>query len=141
MKVKQAAQLNWLTEKERLVASRFVEKVSERFASQLISVVLFGSRARGQAAPDSDMDVLVVLSGADLKIRQEIRYLAVEVWLEHGIYLSTRVWSESHWHKVAESRTLLYQNVCRDGIDLLKLFSITPRKTTPSPPLGESGEF
>jgi predicted nucleotidyltransferase len=113
--------LNHLTGIERQTAIAFVEKVRQQFDTELISAILFGSRARGEAEPDSDMDVLVVMSSADPTIRKEIRHLAVEVWLEHGIYLSTRVWSEAHWHKLADLQTFLYQNICRDGIDLLEL--------------------
>jgi predicted nucleotidyltransferase len=81
--------------------------------------LLFGSRARGEAEPDSDIDGLVVMSSAEPEIRREIRHLAMEVWLEHDIYLSTRVWSEAHWRKLRELGTLLYQNIRRDGISLL----------------------
>ena len=37
----------------------FVDKVVERFKP--IAVILFGSLARGQAGPDSDIDLVVVL--------------------------------------------------------------------------------
>jgi predicted nucleotidyltransferase len=114
-----------LTDQERQVAMEFVEKVRQRFDGQLVSAVLFGSRARGEAEPGSDMDVAVVMSSADSEIRKEIRYLAVEVWLRHGIYLSTRVWSQAHWRKLEELRTSLYQNICKDGINLLELLPAT----------------
>jgi predicted nucleotidyltransferase len=113
--------LNCLTAKERRAATEFVEKVRQRFDGQLIAAVLFGSRARGEAEPDSDMDVLVVMSSAGPEIRKEIRHLAVEVWLEHDIYLSTRVWSQVHWRRLEELKTLFYQNIHRDGINLLEL--------------------
>ncbi|MFQ5614537.1 MAG: nucleotidyltransferase domain-containing protein [Anaerolineae bacterium] len=108
-----------LTGKERQVALEFVERVRQRFDGQLLSALLFGSRARGEAKPDSDMDVLLVMSRADPEVRKEIRYLAVELWLEHDIYLSTRVWSQAHWRKLEELQTLLYRNIRQDGINLL----------------------
>lgn len=114
-----------LTDKERQVASEFVEKLQQRFDGQLRSVILFGSRARGEAQADSDMDVLVVLSSAGPEVRREVRGLAVEVWLEHDIYLSTRIWSQEHWQELGELQTLLYQNIQRDGINLLELSPVT----------------
>ena len=39
---------------------------------------------------------------------------------EHGIYLSTRVWSRAHYRKLEKLQTLLYRNIQRDGIDLLE---------------------
>jgi hypothetical protein len=41
-----------------------------------------------------------------------------EVWLKYGIYLSTRVWSQEHWQKLARLRTHLYRNIQQDGIAL-----------------------
>ena len=111
--------LHQLTDREQRVVAEFVGRMRQRFDGQLIAVVLFGSRARGEAEPDSDMDVLVVMSDDDLEIRKEIRYLAVEVWLEHGIYLSTRVCSMAHWHRLEELQTLFFQNIHQDGISLL----------------------
>ena len=119
--MKDYSQLGRITEKEQQAAKDFLEKVRQRFDGQLLSAVLFGSRARGEAEPDSDMDILVVMASDDLKTREEIRYLAVEVLLDHDIYLSTRVWSEAHWHELARLQTELYRNICRDGIDILEL--------------------
>lgn len=125
MNMQQENRLDHLTDKERQIVMEFVERVRQRFDGQLISVVLFGSRARGEAELDSDMDVLVVMSNAAPEIRKEIRHLAVEVWLEHDIYLSTRVWSRAHWRKLEELQTLLYRNIHRDGINLLELSAVT----------------
>jgi predicted nucleotidyltransferase len=107
-----------LADKERQAATEFVDRVRQQFGDQVVSVLVFGSRARGEAEPDSDMDVLVIMSDAGPEIRRAIRYLAVEVWLKYGIYLSTRVWSRAHWGKLEELQTLLYRNICRDGISL-----------------------
>jgi predicted nucleotidyltransferase len=114
----QDARIDCLTDKERRVVIEFVDKMRERFGDQVLSIVLFGSRARGEAGTDSDMDILVVMSDTDLEMSREIRYLAVDVWLEHDIYLSTRVWSLAHWHKLEELQTLLYRNIRQDGISL-----------------------
>jgi predicted nucleotidyltransferase len=118
--MEQENRLDHLTDKERQGVTEFVRKARQRFDDQLVSIVLFGSRARGEAEPDSDMDVLVVMTSAEPEIRRKVRYLAVEVWLEHGIYLSTRVWSQVHWRKLEELQTMLYQNIRRDGINLFE---------------------
>ncbi len=114
-------QVAHLTVEERRAVADFLEGLRERFDGQVREVILFGSRARGEAEPESDMDLAVVLSSVDLATRKGIRHLAVEVWLRHGIYVSTRVWSQAHWRRLGELRTLLYQNIRRDGVDLLKL--------------------
>lgn len=39
----------------------FVKKVKQEFGNQLNQILIFGSHARGDATPESDVDVLVVL--------------------------------------------------------------------------------
>ncbi len=113
--------LDQLANQDRQVALAFINKVHQYFAGQLIAVTLFGSRARGEAKSDSDMDLLVVLAEVNPEIRQRIHHLAAEVWLDQGIFLSVLVWSQEHWRKVEEMQTSLYHDICRDGIDLTAL--------------------
>lgn len=42
---------------------RYVAALERRYGENLVSVVLFGSRARGDAKPESDIDVLIVVRG------------------------------------------------------------------------------
>lgn len=42
---------------------RFLELLKDRFGDNLVTVVVFGSRARGTERPESDVDVLVVAEG------------------------------------------------------------------------------
>lgn len=111
----------YLTKQELQALGAFVNRIQQRFDGLIISAILFGSHARGEADADSDVDVLVVIDEEDYRVRKEIRYLAAEVWLEYGLFLSTRVWSRSHWCKLQERQTSLYRNIQRDGIDLLSL--------------------
>jgi hypothetical protein len=55
------------------------------------------------------------------QISRAIRYLAVEVWLKHGIYISTRIWSKAHQRELERLSTLLYRNITREGIELIGL--------------------
>jgi predicted nucleotidyltransferase len=43
--------------------ARYVDVLAARFGADLISVVVFGSQARGEAKPESDVDVLIVIRG------------------------------------------------------------------------------
>ena len=43
--------------------TRMKAALGEAFANRLVGVVLYGSEARGQSDPDSDIDLLVLLNG------------------------------------------------------------------------------
>jgi uncharacterized protein len=65
------------------------ERIVERF--QPLQVILFGSRAKGEARPDSDVDLLVVLS--DIEDRQrvwgEIRHELREIGVSSDVVVAT----------------------------------------------------
>ena len=52
--------------------SRLKAPLAEAFGDRLRGVILYGSEARGEAAPDSDIDVLVLLEGL-VKYGQDLR--------------------------------------------------------------------
>ena len=52
--------------------SRLKAPLAEAFGDRLRGVILYGSEARGEAAPDSDIDVLVLLE-ALVKYGQDLR--------------------------------------------------------------------
>jgi predicted nucleotidyltransferase len=53
--------MNNLTEKERRALRELVEGLKELYGDNLSRVILYGSKARGNATKDSDIDILVVV--------------------------------------------------------------------------------
>jgi len=108
-----------LTEVEQRALHEFVAQLQERLNGDFLSVTLFGSRARGAGGPDSDLDVLVVVEQDDLAVCRTIHYLAADIWLAHGPFISTLVWSREKMERMEREPTLLARNIQREGINLL----------------------
>lgn len=113
--------LEHLSPTELRALVEFVHLLRDRFNGLVQSALLFGSRARGETGPDSDLDVLVVVDSDDWRLHKQIRYLAADIGLQYDLNLSPRVWSVSHHREVEGLQTLLYQNIHRDGISLLEI--------------------
>lgn len=63
----------------------FVDKLKEREGDNLLKVVLFGSVARGDSQPDSDVDVFVLMKdGTNEELVECTTDIAVDVQLEEG---------------------------------------------------------
>jgi predicted nucleotidyltransferase len=70
----------------------FLEKLQEQEGENLLRVVLFGSVARGDSEPDSDMDVFVLVkNGTRWELMERIVDIAMDINLEAGeskVYIS-----------------------------------------------------
>jgi predicted nucleotidyltransferase len=106
-----------MNDKERVVAETFRSLLAARFAD--FSLILFGSRARGEADPDSDMDVLVLLkTSPEAEDRSYISRCAWEAGFPHDILLVPVVYSRSEWECGPESVSLFANSVRAEGAPL-----------------------
>ncbi|MAU02138.1 MAG: hypothetical protein CL608_33795 [Anaerolineaceae bacterium] len=130
MKQVAAIQHAFFSIQERQMAESLVEELIAKFGEQVLAVILFGSRARGDATDESDMDFLIIMSEVDNTIKREIRFLTTEIWLEHGIFLSTSIISNTHWQQLQKLKTALYCNISDDGIILFQRFQLNELNVT-----------
>ncbi len=92
----------------------------EKFGYKYVSLILFGSRARGDYRPDSDADVAVVLRG-DIgdrwKLKQQMIESTYPILLETGLYIQPWPIRESELEDPEKSSNPnLVRNILRDGI-------------------------
>jgi len=81
------------------------------------TVILYGSRARGDAAPDSDWDLLVLLDGrVDRDRERRIHDRLYDLELETEAVLVALVHSKDEWNSPLYRAMPLYANVDREGI-------------------------
>ncbi|MFH0728181.1 MAG: nucleotidyltransferase domain-containing protein [Pseudomonadota bacterium] len=86
---------------------------------KLHQVILFGSRARGDAESDSDMDVLVVLDEpVSRQARKIVSDNAWETGFEAGIVVVPVVVSRDNWENGPNRASLLAIAVREEGLQI-----------------------
>ena len=83
------------------------------------TAILYGSEARGDASPESDIDVLILLDGdkRDIKREDEISGALYEIELNYGVIISPMIMLKKQWEN-RPFKTPFYINVINEGIRL-----------------------
>jgi predicted nucleotidyltransferase len=106
-----------MTAVEKNILQRFKELLVERVAVE--EVILFGSRARGDAEEFSDADVVVILKdGADGAARDAVSDSAWEAGFEAGLVIVPVVFTREEWERGPERSSLLALAVRAEGVAL-----------------------
>ncbi|MDN7025685.1 nucleotidyltransferase domain-containing protein [Methanoculleus sp. FWC-SCC1] len=98
----------------RPVVRTFATKAREACGDAIEEILLFGSVARGDDRPDSDIDILVISREEDLHLRELLTGLAFDLLVETGDRLSVKVLSRADLQ--AHRYDLFLRNVAADGV-------------------------
>jgi predicted nucleotidyltransferase len=95
-----------------------IKKTVQAFVPEA-EVILYGSRARGDAEPESDWDLLVLTEEPlELKEKDKIREALYRLELETDEVLVAFYRSKADWNSPRQKVTAFYENVEREGLRL-----------------------
>ncbi len=104
-----------MTPKVQTILAELKQRLTAIYGERLVRLVLFGSQARGDATPESDIDTLVVLRGP-VNAGEEIRRTSscgAALSLKHDVLISC-VFVSADSFRQEQSPLLL--NVQREGV-------------------------
>lgn len=105
------------TEEETALLRRIRETVHA--IEPTAQIILYGSRARGDAAPDSDWDLLVLLDGPVTYGRIDgVRHRLYQLEWDTNTVLSSIVRNKEEWDSSLYGAMLFHENVEREGMRL-----------------------
>jgi predicted nucleotidyltransferase len=87
------------------------------YPNQLDQIILFGSQARNEAQPDSDIDILIILKNTfnDLQETQKISQFISELCLEHNTVITCFFTHSDLWNT---GNNAFFRNIRQEGINL-----------------------
>ena len=102
-----------LNNKEKEVIKRFKNDVEEALEGRLDRIVLFGSRARGDAELDSDFDFLVTVRRLQKSDRYTVREIASDLSLEFETVVTVLLLPTEDFRE--DRYFYLYENIQKEG--------------------------
>lgn len=103
-----------LKENERIAVSRLKEALGKKL--KLLDFRVFGSKARGDASPDSDIDVMIEVEDYNPAIESIIDDLVFEINLTFDCFISTVIFSKKELDEGPLSESPIYKAIEREGV-------------------------
>ena len=103
-----------MSTEDRELLDAFARRV--RLVAPSAAVWAFGSRARGSAHPESDLDLCVVVPEATRDLREAVHRSAWEIGFERGRLLAPVILTFEDFERGPMSASTLVANIRRDGV-------------------------
>jgi predicted nucleotidyltransferase len=99
-----------------------IEELKRRLPPDVLlhirQMILYGSRARGDAAEDSDLDLVALVDENSPELEQKLDEIAYSVMWDHDFkpIISLKVFAEERFRAAAAKGFSYYRNVEREGV-------------------------
>lgn len=109
-----------MSQKMQSLIEQYIAEIKKIYGMHLRKVILYGSYARGDFKPDSDIDIMILLdmSNIDLKAySQRLSYMTYDFNLDNGLDIKPIAKSEDHFRKWVVNYPF-YANIDKEGVVL-----------------------
>lgn len=99
---------------------QYVVEIKKIYRDHLRQIILYGSYARGDFRPDSDIDIMILLDISDLELKkysQQLSYMTYDFNLDNDIDIKPIAKSEELFNKWIVNYPF-YANIHREGVML-----------------------
>jgi predicted nucleotidyltransferase len=105
-----------LSPEEQAWLDAYQKALTDQFPGLVEEILLFGSKARGEARPDSDLDVLVIIREGDSKRKREVRRIGHTLAVMSEAVPSIMVYTRYEWTMREQGGSPFYEAVMRDRV-------------------------
>jgi hypothetical protein len=112
--------LSWLQPQVLRALENYLSQLIAGYGNNVGSVTLYGSQARAEAEPDSDIDLFIVITQDTPALRQALIDLAWQVQFENNVVISDIICNQDQLQQLQANHYPYYQNIQKEGVLLWK---------------------
>lgn len=109
-----------MSQSMKTLMEQYIAQIQRIYGSHLRKVILYGSYARGDFGPDSDIDIMILLDMSDLELKaysQKLSYMTYDFNMDNNLDIKPIAKSEEHFEKWVVNCPF-YANVNKEGVVL-----------------------
>lgn len=109
-----------MDERDREIISGLRRRISEEGLSGLKRLIVFGSRARGEAPEDSDLDIVALVAEKTPEIEKKLGDIVYQVMWDYDFtpIISLKIFSESRFKEAFKKGFSFYRSVEEQGVSV-----------------------
>ncbi|MFH1258525.1 MAG: nucleotidyltransferase domain-containing protein [Elusimicrobiota bacterium] len=109
-----------MDEKDKELVLEFKKIIPVELGKHLKRLIVFGSRVRGEATENSDLDVVVLVDEKTSEIERQFEDAAYQVMWDHNFkpMISLKVFAQSQFYDALNKGFSFYLHVADEGVTL-----------------------
>jgi predicted nucleotidyltransferase len=112
------ADLEYLTKEEKAGLVEIKQRVQSMVGQRLRGIRLFGSKARGDFDPESDLDIAILVDSLDRETKRKIIDVVADVEIKFLVVVSSLVLSWDDFQSLRARERRIAIDIEREGIPL-----------------------
>lgn len=108
-----------LSKSDKKWLNEYREALAAEHAGAVEEMLIYGSKARGDAGPDSDLDVLLIVKNRAKAKKRALRWTGYLLAAATDVVPSIMAYTRAEWDKLADSGSSFRRNVERDEVRVL----------------------
>ena len=104
---------------ERVWLDEYRQALNERHPGVVVRMVVYGSKARGDAHEDSDIDVLLIVRNEAVGLKRRLRRIGYRLSATSYAVPSILAYTQEEWTSYANLGSAFHEAVERDAVTVL----------------------
>jgi len=104
---------------ERRWLEAYRQALEEKYPGVAERMIIYGSKARGEGHPESDLDVLLIVPDTHAHLKRELRRIGYMLAATSEAVPSILAYTQNEWDSRGEIGSPFHRAVERDGVRVL----------------------